>query len=187
MNQKPNNYAFIDSQNLNLGVRSSHWGLDYAKFRLYLRNKYNVTKALVFIGHVEDNQELYDKLTEAGFVLVFKPTIRYIEDGKETVKGNVDAELVLHAAAIEYANYDKAIIVSGDGDFACLVEYLAKQEKLLHVLVPSWKYSKLLKPFSQYIIRVDSFKKSVTNQKDQHRRSVETLGLSGRGDGKTIG
>jgi uncharacterized LabA/DUF88 family protein len=45
------------------------------------------------------------------------------------VKGNVDAELVLHAM-IEYPNYDKALIVTGDGDFFCLVEYLIKQDKL---------------------------------------------------------
>jgi len=31
---------------------------------------------------------------------------------------------VLYAAAIEYSNYDKAVIVSGDGDFYCLHEFL---------------------------------------------------------------
>lgn len=29
-------YAFIDSQNLNLGVRSLGWKLDFAKFRQYI-------------------------------------------------------------------------------------------------------------------------------------------------------
>jgi uncharacterized LabA/DUF88 family protein len=160
-----NIYAFIDSQNLNLGVRSAGWTIDYAKFRLYLRNKHQVSKAFVFIGMVENNQKLYTRLQEAGFILIFKPTVRYIENGKETVKGNVDAELVLHAAAIEYQNYDKALIVSGDGDFACLAEFLVEHEKLLHIIAPNQKYSKLLKPFSEYIVRVDSFKSSVTNQK----------------------
>src|ERR1019366_7515823 len=138
-------FAFIDSQNLNLGVRSLGWQVDYKKLRLYLKNKYNVDKAFMFIGMVNNNQKLYTMLQAAGFILVFKPTVRYFENGKETVKGNVDAELVLHAAAIEYANYDKAIIISGDGDFACLVEFLADNKKLLHVLTPNKKYSNLLK------------------------------------------
>lgn len=112
MSKKPVVYAFIDSQNLNLGVQSQGWKLDYKKFRLYLKNKYNVQQALLFIGLVAGNDELYKQLQRAGFILIFKPTVRYFENGKQTVKGNVDAELVLHAAAIEYENYDKAIIVS---------------------------------------------------------------------------
>lgn len=66
--------------------------------------------------------------------MIFKPTVRYFENGKEAVKGNADAELVLHAAAIEYSNYDKALIVSGDGDFACLIYFLAEKGKLHNTL-----------------------------------------------------
>ena len=158
-------YAFIDSQNLNLGVRSEGWTIDYAKFRLYLKNKYNVDKAFIFIGLVQNNQKLYTALQAAGFILIFKPTIRYFENGKETVKGNVDAELVLHASAIEYDNYDKAIIISGDGDFTCLVQYLEENNKLLHVMTPNARYSKLLKPFSPYIIKLNSLKRSLEYKK----------------------
>lgn len=122
-NNKPN-FAFIDSQNLNLGVRALGWRLDFGKFRLYLKNKYNVQKAYLFIGQVPGNEMLYLSLQEAGYILIFKPTVEIKDD---TVKGNVDAELVLHASAIQYDNYDKAIIVSGDGDFACLVEFLASE------------------------------------------------------------
>ena len=81
--------------------------------------------------------------------MIFKPTVQYFENDKQTVKGNVDAELVLYAAAIEYQNYNKAIIVSGDGDFACLLEFLDANHKLLHVLTPNNKYSKLLIPFAR--------------------------------------
>jgi len=158
-------YAFIDSQNLNLGVRSTGWQIDYKKFRLYLKNKYGVEKAFMFIGLVANNQKLYTQLQAAGFILIFKPTVRYFENGKETVKGNVDAELVLHAAAIEYPNYAKAIIVSGDGDFACLVEFLADKDKLLHVFTPNNKYSKLLRPYSKYIVELSRLNTSVAYKK----------------------
>ncbi len=159
------NYAFIDSQNLNLGVRSMGWQVDYKKFRLYLKNKYGVNRAFMFIGLVANNQKLYTQLQAAGFILIFKPTVRYFENGKETVKGNVDAELVLHAAAIEYGNYDKAIIVSGDGDFACLIQYLEDNNKLLHVFTPNGKYSKLLRPYSKYIVELSQLKPSLKYQK----------------------
>lgn len=68
------------------------------------------------------NQALYTNLQKDGYILIFKPTLSLPADD---VKGNVDAELVLHAM-IEYQNYDKALIVTGDGDFYCLVDYLAK-------------------------------------------------------------
>ena len=51
----PKVYAFIDSQNLNLGIRSQGWELDFKKFRLYLKNKYHVEKAYLFIGLVPGN------------------------------------------------------------------------------------------------------------------------------------
>lgn len=161
MSARPKVYAFIDSQNLNLGIRSMGWRLDYKKFRLYLKNKYGVDQAFMFIGMVGNNQKLYTELQSAGFILIFKPTVQYFENGKKTVKGNVDAELVLHAAAIEYGNYDKAIIVSGDGDFACLVEHLVEKDKLVHIFTPNHKYSKLLKPFAEYIVPMSRLKSSL--------------------------
>ena len=135
-----NNYAFIDSQNLNLSIREQGWVLDFARFRVYLADKYGIAKAFVFIGYMRENEPLYNSLRKDGYSLVFKPTLLLPEGG---VKGNVDAELVLHAM-IEYANYDKALIVTGDGDFYCLVEYLLKKDKLLNLMIPNQKkYSSL--------------------------------------------
>ena len=170
MKKQANNYAFIDSQNLNLGVRSSGWVMDYRKFRLYLKNKYNVSQAYLFIGMVEDNQKLYTILQQAGFILIFKPTVRYFENGKETVKGNVDAELVLHAAAVQYPDYDKALIVSGDGDFACLIEFLLEREKLLYVLAPNKRFSKLLRKYDAHIKLIEHARKSLEYQKNKKDR-----------------
>ena len=135
-----NNYAFIDSQNLNLSIREQGWVLDFARFRVYLADKYGIVKAFVFIGYLRENEPLYTSLRKDGYSLVFKPTLLLPEGG---VKGNVDAELVLHAM-IEYANYDKALIVTGDGDFYCLVEYLLKKDKILNLMIPNQKkYSSL--------------------------------------------
>ncbi len=140
--QKTNNYAFIDSQNLNLAIRDLGWRLDFVRFRVYLAEKYSVTKAFLFIGYIEGNSDLYKILQEAGFICIFKPTLKY-RDGK--TKGNCDAELVLQAM-IEFPNFDKAVIITGDGDFQCLVKYFIEQDKLKSVLIPNRdKFSALLK------------------------------------------
>lgn len=151
------NYAFIDSQNLNLGVRSSGWDVDWRKFRNYLRDKYQVTSAYIFIGYVAGNEKLYTRLQEWGYVVVLKPTLE-LPDGR--VKGYVDAELVLHSM-IHYSKFDKAIIVSGDGDFFCLVEYLVKNDKLLKLIAPNRHYSSLYKSYSKFVVRVDQLRGSL--------------------------
>jgi uncharacterized LabA/DUF88 family protein len=77
------------------------------------------------------------------------------------VKGNVDAELVLHTM-IEYPNYDKAVIVTGDGDFHCLVEHLKKHEKLLRLVVPNKKkYSALLRRFASDMAFVSDWREKL--------------------------
>ena len=88
--------------------------------------------------------------------MVFKPTVK---DSTGKPKGNVDAELVLHAAKIEYDNYDKIVIVAGDGDYFCLHDYLAKQKKLLKIIIPNAKTeSSLLKPLQSYKVFIEQEK-----------------------------
>lgn len=153
--KEKNNYAFIDGQNLNLGVKNDvwrsfgsdwyactyrGWQLDYRKFRVYLKDKYNVEKAYYFIGELKTNTLLYKNLQEYGYIVIFKPAFRG-PDGK--VKGNCDAELVLQTM-IDYSVYDKAVVVGGDGDYACLVKYLIQQKKLETILAPNFESSSWL-------------------------------------------
>ena len=179
---KPNTYAFIDSQNLNLGTQRMGWKLDWRKFRQYLAKEYGVTKAYMFIGYMTENEALYEYMYELGYLVVLKPTVdvnaqhdkeqksdveskqntpeNREEKEKSTVKGNVDAELVLYAMK-ELPNYEQAIIVSGDGDFFSLAEYLEEKGRLSHILAPNWQYSSLLKPFENKIIRLDQLRRQL--------------------------
>ena len=137
-----NNYAFIDGQNLYLGVKKLGWNLDYHKFRIYLREKYHTTQAYLFIGYIKTNEPLYRDLERADFILIFKPTT-VGADGK--IKGNVDADLVLRAMD-KLDNYQKAILVSSDGDFYSLAGYLNGIGKLEAVLSPDiYNCSRLLR------------------------------------------
>lgn len=164
MRRKEKNYAFIDSQNLNLGIRDQGWRLDFARFRVYLKDKYHITRAFLFIGYVKGNAALYKYLQENEYICIFKPTL---ELPKGEVKGNVDAELVLHTM-IHLKDFNKAMIVTGDGDFYCLIEYLLENDKLLALMVPNHKkYSALLKKkeFRPYTRFVSDARKKVEKKK----------------------
>jgi uncharacterized LabA/DUF88 family protein len=174
-------FAFIDSQNLNMGVATSFnrggakykgWKLDFAKFRKFLTDKYRVDTAFIFIGNLPGNEALYENLQRAGYILVLKPTTTYKEkDGTVVVKGNVDTDLVLYVAAKEINNYDKAIIVSGDGDFLSLYEYLDDKDKLGKIILPNkLNYSQLLNKYSEYFDFVSVNKKKL--EKSQQKRRV---------------
>lgn len=156
-------YAFIDSQNLNLGVISQGWILDFERFYIFLKDKFKVEKAFLFIGYIPENQQLYVCLQKIGYICVFKPTLELKKGKKTKIKGNVDAELVLHSM-IEYRNYRKAIIVSGDGDFYCLIEYLEKKEKLMRIITPNRKYSSLLRRFAKYILNIEMLKNKLSKR-----------------------
>jgi uncharacterized LabA/DUF88 family protein len=164
MNKKvDNNFAFIDSQNLNLSIQRLGWKLDFGRFRTYLTEKYHIKKAYLFIGFMEEYANLYRSLQEKGYILIFKPTIRNHE-GK--TKGNCDAELVLQAM-IDFDAYSKAVLVTGDGDFHCLIEYLIQRKKFEKLLVPDQKkYSALLKRLpSEYLAFVSDLQKKLEYKK----------------------
>lgn len=170
--KKPNNYAFIDSQNLNLGVQKAGWKMDWRKFRIWLEEKYGVTHAYMFIGYMAENESLYEQMHDHGYLIALKPTLEIkprpeeeqgkkdTEEQKPVVKGNIDADLVLYAMK-ELPNYDKAVIVSGDGDFLGLIEYLAQHDRLLKVLAPNRRYSTLLKEFDSYIDELEGHRKEL--------------------------
>lgn len=161
------NYAFIDSQNLNLGIQDLGWKLDFKRFRVYLKEKYFVKKAYLFIGYLPENQGLYRSFQEYGYVLVFKPVLRN-KNGK--VKGNVDADLVLQAM-IDCTKYGKAVIVTSDGDFYCLVNYLYSNEKLEKVISPSYNNCSVLltKAAKDKIVFMDNLRKKLEYKMKKHR------------------
>mgnify|MGYP001566013965 CR=1 FL=1 len=164
----PIHYAFIDSQNVNLGIKELGWTLDFERFRRYLSEKYHVEKAFLFIGYIEGNNHLHAALQEAGFICIFKPTLKY-QDGR--TKGNCDAELVLQTM-IEYARYEGSIIATGDGDFYCLVNYLFEKNKLIAVLAPNRKKCSALlkfKIFRPYLRYMSDLEEKLAKKKRPHK------------------
>lgn len=160
MNQE--NFAYIDGANLYEANKDLGWKLDYPRFRVWLKDKYSVTRAYLFMGMVPKYAPLYKELQEAGFTLVFKQTVY---DGNGKPKGNCDADLVLQVVSDFYERRcDKAIIVSSDGDYASTVKFLMERERIEAVVSPSNNCSILIKRTSVPIVYLDGIKKKVVER-----------------------
>lgn len=154
MKAKENNFAYIDAANLHRGVTSLGWNLDYSRFRVWLRDKYDIQVAYLFIGLVPSNKDLYMKLQEMGYVLVYKE-VMYDNSGK--AKGNCDADLVLKAAVDYYEKrFDKGVIITSDGDYACLVKFLKEKRAFASLISPRNKCSYLLRKLNIPIVYLDT-------------------------------
>ncbi|MBI5401122.1 MAG: NYN domain-containing protein [Candidatus Yonathbacteria bacterium] len=124
---------YIDGNNLYRSAKELGFEIDYKKFRGWLRQKYDPTAVYLFIGLVPSRTLFYEYLQECGFILVFKQTVSV----GRTVKGNCDAELVLKTVLDFYTKaFSSCILVTGDGDFGCLVEFLQNNEALDCIISP---------------------------------------------------
>ncbi len=146
MNKNENNLAYIDGQNLHMGTTSSTipWKVDLYKFRVYLEKKYNVTEAYYFLGYVQEiNQELYSEIQKAGFILVFRQHNTAMIGKK---KGNVDSDIIFNVMKMLYkkTDFDKIVLVSGDGDYKILVDFLVEENRFKKVLFPNIKFASSL-------------------------------------------
>jgi len=135
MQKKENNFAYIDGANLHKAIKELNWDLDYARFRIWLTEKYSVKRAYIFIGLIPKYKDLYTYLQKSGYTLIFKEVVY---DGAGKPKGNCDADFVLQAVRDAFENhFKKAIIVTSDGDYAGLVKFLLEKKKLLAILSPN--------------------------------------------------
>ncbi len=132
-----NNYSYVDGANLHQGMNTLGWEMDYIKLRVWLKDKFDITTAYIFLGNIPKYGKLYAYLQEAGFILIFKEVV-YDNTGK--AKGNCDADLVLKATQDFYKNtYDSMLLVSSDGDYSSLVSFALSEKRFLGVLSPANK------------------------------------------------
>jgi uncharacterized LabA/DUF88 family protein len=146
MPQTENIIAFVDGQNLYMGTRQDvpSWGVDLAKFRAYLSKKYHVSTAYYFLGYLnESNEELYDEIQTAGFIIKFREHNTKMLGKK---KGNVDSDIIFHIMKKMYKReeFDGIVLVSGDGDYKMLVDFLIEEGKFKKILFPNKEFASSL-------------------------------------------
>lgn len=140
----PANIAFIDGQNLHLGTKEAGWAVDHRKLRIYLQEKYSIGKVYYFLGFpVEGYGALYDSLQRAGFVLLFKEHSSILRGSK---KGNVDCDIVFEAmkSLVENEHTGDVYIISGDGDYKKLIDYLITKDCFGKILFPNRSFASSL-------------------------------------------
>lgn len=168
------NVAYIDAANLYNGISDLGWKLDYNRFRVWLQEKYSVKTAYLFIGLIPKNKELYKFLQECGYTLVFKEVVY---DGRGKPKGNCDADLVLQATRDAYENnFNQSIVVSSDGDYSSLINFLKEKNKIKLILSPGirTKCSILLKRTNVSIVYLEDKKKILSYKKSPKMKKPPT-------------
>ncbi len=177
--KKDENIAYIDGQNLYMGTakRESHpWRIDLSRFKIYLERKYKITKAYYFLGYVqESNQDLYEQIQNAGFILMFRehnPAML----GKK--KGNVDSDIIFHAMKKMYKkeDFEQILLVSGDGDYKMLVDFLIEEGRFKKILFPNRQFaSSLYKTIgAEYFDFLES--DAIRNKIEERKKEKGSLG-----------
>jgi uncharacterized LabA/DUF88 family protein len=148
-----NNFAFIDGANLHFTYESTdiNWKVDYQKLRNYLKKKLGVTVAYYFIGEIQIYKDIYTTLESYDYTVRLKrPSIhkteeeacpyckRVIKPKQKTNKADCDSFLTLTAISNLHL-YDKAVLVTSDGDYDELVKMLLRQDRLHMVFAPCKK------------------------------------------------
>lgn len=143
-NSQKTTSIYIDGANLHRGILSQNWEIDYKRFFVWLSEKYKTRKIYLFLGYLKTQKRLYDFLKNCGYILIFKETL-VLKNG--ATKGNCDAELVIQALEDFYESKTKieqAILISGDGDFACLIDFWQQKKVFPKVFIPNRKYCSYL-------------------------------------------
>lgn len=166
-NSNEHNLAFVDAQNLHFGttkcnfcakklnitiqeiklsdcICGSGWEVNLSKFRIYLKENYDVAEAYYVLGYLQnENDELYQEIQKAGFIVMFK---EHHALAKSKKKGNVDTDIVFEVMKnlVDNTEFDKIVLVSGDGDYKKLVQYLVGKSMFKKILFPNKKFASSL-------------------------------------------
>ena len=159
---KQRNYAFIDGQNL---YQWLNWNLDYKRFRIYLKDKYKVEKAYYFLWFIQKESDMYEKLQDSGFILVFNNKWEKLKSSK---KWNIDTNLVFQAMKkLIEDDFDNIILVSWDWDYKMMVDYFIEKNKFLKILFPNKKYASSLynELTNKYYYHIDNSRQKLEYKK----------------------
>lgn len=103
---------------------------------------------ILLIGKHIQRVRFYLKLKQFGYNLFLKPVKLYEqEDGSTKRKANCDVDLAFHLMK-EKDNFDRIIVLSGDGDFLPVLKYLKEIKKEIMILGRADRTAKEIKQFA---------------------------------------
>lgn len=134
---------FIDAANLEFSARDLNLQLDYIKFYRFLTQGIAQPRVFFYTGKRPGDsrqRQFLDWLTQIGYQVITKKLVR-MPDGTE--KANLDVNLALDMYRLANT-IDRAVLVSGDGDFTPAVRLLQQQNIVVDVMSFRSRTSKTL-------------------------------------------
>lgn len=109
--------------------------------------KLNEAQLILLSRHLQ-RVRFYLKLKQFGYALYLKQVKFYEQDdGGTKRKANCDVEMAFYLMK-EIDNFDRAIILSGDGDFLPVLKYLREQGKEVFILARGHRTAREIKRFA---------------------------------------
>lgn len=147
-------YAFIDAANILYSQQTLGWRVDYKKLKAYFEKECDLQGIYLYTGRVGANnkqQDFLKKLESFGYKVTAKE-VKRIQVGKNTFewKGNLDVELTIDVIK-NLDNFDTLILLSGDSDFAPLLDTAKQAGKNAIVMSTKGHISRELLQRSKYI------------------------------------
>lgn len=145
---------FVDAANILYSQQTLHWKVDYKKLKEYFEMECDLGAIYFYTGRVGENnkQNLFlKKLEQFGYIVRAKE-VKRIRVSKSTYewKGNLDVELTIDVLK-NIDNFDTLILMSGDSDFASLLDAVKAQHKRVLVISTKGHISKELLDRAKYI------------------------------------
>jgi len=147
-------YVFIDAANIFYSQRTLKWRISYERLKTYFEKECNLCKIFVYTAHDESrlNQKKFLTMLEKnGFIVRTKPVKQIrLSAGVYQWKGDFDVELTMDM--LDHLNqYDTAILLSGDSDFAPIVDRVKSHGKRIIVMSVKNHVSKELLERAKYV------------------------------------
>ena len=146
--------VFIDAANILYSQQTLGWRVDYKKLKEYFESECDLRAIYFYTGRVgADNKQnsFIKKLEKFGYIVKAKEVKRIkISKNAYEWKGNLDVELTIDVLG-NINNFDTLILMSGDSDFAPLLDAVKIQGKRTLVMSTKGHISKELLDRAKYI------------------------------------
>lgn len=147
-------YVFIDAANIFYSQRTLKWRISYERLRAYFEKECGECKLFVYTAQDinRPQQERFLRMLKSnGYIVRTKPVKKIrISHGIYEWKGDFDVEVTMDIL-IHLADYDSLVLLSGDSDFAPVIERVKSQGKRVIVMSAKHHISRELLELAKYI------------------------------------
>ncbi len=147
-------FVFVDAANILYSQQSLGWKVDYEKLKKYFEKECDLLKIYFHTGRVGDNEKqnsFLEKLKNLGYIVKAKEVKRIrLKNNTFEWKGDLDVELTIDILE-NIPKFDSLILMSGDSDFAALLDVVKNHGKRVIVISTKGHVSKELLDRAKYV------------------------------------